>query len=83
MLPFGQLVKDAQEVDAREKIAPAVGHVGADLQTLGRQLWLIANHARRKIQNSDAAIGRESHEKRNQKRLLIWLISVYLFLAPM
>lgn len=49
MLPLGQFVEDSQKVDAREKIAPAIGQVGADLEALGGQLWLVANHARREI----------------------------------
>jgi hypothetical protein len=56
MFPFSQLIKDAQKVDAWEEIAPAVGKIGTNFQTLGGQLWLIANDTRREIQDSDAAI---------------------------
>ena len=66
MFPFGQLVEDPQEVDAREQIAPAVRKTGTDLQRFGRQFWLVANDTRRKVQDRDADRKRERERERKR-----------------
>ena len=68
VFPFGQLVEDPQEVDAREQIAPAVRKTGTDLQRFGRQFWLVANDTRRKVQDRDADRKRERERERERKR---------------
>ncbi len=53
MFPLCQFVKNAKEVDAAEAVSPAVGRRVPDLQGLGRQLRLLADHTWREIQKSD------------------------------
>ena len=59
MLPLGQLVEYPEEVDAREHVPPAEDGRVPDLQRLGRQLGLLADHARGEVQQRDAA--RDKH----------------------
>ena len=53
VFPLGQFVEDAKEVDAAEAVSPAVGRRVPDLQGLGGQLRLLADHAWREIQKSN------------------------------
>ena len=57
MLPLGELVEDPEEVDAGEHVPPAEGRGVPDLQGLGRQLGLLLDHARGKVQQGDAGEG--------------------------
>ena len=49
MFPHGQFVEDTKEVDAAGAVLPAVGWRVTDLQGLGSQLRLLADHAWREI----------------------------------
>ncbi len=65
MFPLGKLVEDAKEVDAAKAISPAVGWRVPDLQGLGRQLGLFADHARRKIQKCNTVGDKEMSKLNN------------------
>lgn len=54
MFPFGELIENSQQIDARKKIAPTVRKIGAYFQAFGSQFWLVANDTCREIQYSDA-----------------------------
>ena len=54
VLPLGELVEDSEEVDAGEHVPPAEGGGVADLQGLGRQLGLLPDNARGKVEEGDA-----------------------------